>query len=65
MNRTSLPQSVIVIWVSYDDVAPARRRFVIVEKVTETDGATIRWPKVIAAGQATGRDFRCLCQSQH
>lgn len=43
MNRSSLPQSLIGLWVTFDKGSEERLRFVNVEQVRETDGSTLAW----------------------
>jgi hypothetical protein len=59
LNRTSLPQSIIGVWVSFDTDKPENQRpYVPIEGIEETDGSKVRWPKMIAPGAADGINLR-------
>ena len=59
MNRTSLPQSIKGVWVSFDDDRPENQlRYVTINRIEETDGAKVRWPKTIPPGAADGMNLR-------
>ena len=58
MNRTSLPQSIKGVWVSFDHDKPENQLgYVPINRIEETDGSKVRWPKTIAPGAADGMNL--------
>jgi hypothetical protein len=56
MNGSSMPLSVIGLWVTFDEAPENQLRFITLDQVTEPSGDRVAWPKTITPGQATGFD---------
>ncbi|MGB2664805.1 MAG: hypothetical protein WAK48_12420 [Candidatus Acidiferrum sp.] len=57
MNDTSLPQSVVGVWISFDDEGPEDKiKYVELEDVTQTNGDKLSWPKTLAPWETFGFD---------
>jgi hypothetical protein len=52
MNGSSLPQSIMGLWVTFDQ----ETGFVTLDRVTESGGGKLKWPKVIPPRESTALD---------
>jgi hypothetical protein len=57
MNRSSFPQNISDIWVSFDEGSFEKMRFVTLSRITETNGSQVIWPKTVPPWGSIGLDL--------